>query len=330
MDLSIIIVHYNTPKLLYNCVYSINNSNTKISYEILIIDNNSKNKNEYELTSNFKSVKWINNEYNAGFSRANNIGIKNSSGKRILFLNPDTKINKGFLDKYIQSYNEINSKKNLGLLTCRIIAIKDQSLLIGSKLGFPNIRTIIKANPFIIYLRRKISIKKTSNYDPYIKHYMTHEIDIASGACFMISKSKIIDNDLFFDEDFFLYSEDVELSYRVKKKGMINYFLGDIEVFHINSASTSTFNNIDIQKYASELLFYIKAYGKTKFKIICFLIRLNLNLNIYLHRKNKLFDSLKNFKLQKIQLNKYSKVICSKFSSNSSSSVRFLKVNEYE
>ena len=329
MDLSIIIVHFNTPTLLNNCINSIINNHTSIQYEIIVVDNNSKFKNEKEI-SKLKSVKWINNNYNAGFSRGNNLGIKKAKGEYILLLNPDTEIKKGFLDQFVMSYKKIDANQKLGLLTCRIKSIKDNSLLVGSKVGFPSLKILFNENPIIIYIRRKLGISHSKNYNAYSKHNFDHEVDVVSGSCAMIKKSKLFDLDLFLDEDFFLYSEDVEWSFRIKKNKLKNYFLAKIEVFHVNSASTGNLNRLQSQKFASELLFYYKAYGKFSFYLIHFIIKLNIKLNIYLHRKNKLFDKLKIYELRKIELTEFSKIIRTQFSPFPSSSKHFLKLFDYE
>ncbi len=201
MELSVIIVHYKTPQLLLDCVSSLWEFSDGVKLEVVIVDNDSTDDSEKRILNTFPQTKWIQSGYNAGFARANNLGIRNSTGEYILLLNPDTFIKEGFLEKMLANYKQLSQTQPLGLLGCRIISSVDGSLLVGTGRGFPGLSKYVKANPLVIkffptYVRKK-------KYTAQDMHYQNHEADFISGACVMIKKSKIEQHNLYLDEDFF-------------------------------------------------------------------------------------------------------------------------------
>jgi|688.fasta_scaffold78795_3 GT2 family glycosyltransferase len=290
MELSIIIVNYNTALLLEKCIFSILNFSSGLKFEIIVVDNDSQDDSKRIITEKFPQVVWLESGYNAGFSRANNIGIRNAKGDYVLLLNPDTEVKEDFLISLLAFYKQRDSKGDLGLLGCRIISLVDGSLLVGTGIGFPSIKKALKANPLIIRLQRVVKSVKTKKYNPKIMHYQNHEVDFVSGSCVMISKRKILEANLFLDEDFFLYSEDVEWSYRVKNSGFVNYFCGELEVYHINSASTDKLTSgKSFQILLSRFLFILKSYGVVYYLLYLFIVKANWWVSQIIDFKNKIF-----------------------------------------
>jgi GT2 family glycosyltransferase len=286
IEISIIIVHYKTPQLLLDCVRSLRENSDGIKLEVVVVDNDSKDESEQLILNAFPQTNWIQSGYNAGFARANNLGIRNSTGEYILLLNPDTFIKEGFLDKMLANYKELSNKENLGLLGCRIISSIDGSLLVGTGRGFQGLSKYLKANPLVIKLLPKYVVKK--NYIAEKMHYKNHEVDFVSGACVMIERQKIENYKLYLDEDFFLYYEDLEWSFRAKKSGLTNYFIAETEVFHVNSASTEANpvkNNIIL---TSEFLYLYKTLSSFQFWLLKHLLFVNFTLNtFFLKRRNQ-------------------------------------------
>lgn len=283
--LSIIIVHYKTPELLNKCLASIFTSITSELVEVIVVDNDSKDNSKELVLQVFPLVKWIDSGYNAGFARANNSGIRSAKGEYILLLNPDAYVKQKALITLLEYYKKLDVNNNLGLLTCRVLSSIDNNLQVGSGTEFPGLKKYLRANPIFI---KFFPNKATRPYDAPKMHYINHEIDFASGGCVMIKKSKILENDLFLDEDFFLYSEDVEWSFRVKKKGYVNYFCADVEVFHVNSASTGEMTDNKLSQITvSRFLMLLKSYGVLKFSLIQLLIRFNFRLQQIISWKNK-------------------------------------------
>ena len=299
--LSIIIVHYKTPELLLRCVDSIYETTPGELAEVIVVDNDSKDHSKELILQEFPQVKWIDSGYNAGFSRANNLGIRASKGEYVVLLNPDTYVQPVFFQKWLDFYKENDFGNQLGLLGCRIISSVDNTLLVGSGLGFPSWRKYLKANPFYI----KFFKTKETKYNAYEMHYQNHEADFISGACVMIKKSKIELHNLFLDEDFFLYFEDVEWSFRVKKKGYFNYFCADVEVFHVNSASTGQSDNKKKIMFVSELLYLYKTHTKFQFWLFQLLFRFNFFLNKWLLTRSGELEKLEVEKMYKTVFYKY-------------------------
>jgi GT2 family glycosyltransferase len=122
VDVSIVIVNYKTPDLLKACVQSIVSQTRDLSYEIIIVDNHSEDESEYLIKSIYPEVRWINSGYNAGFARANNLGIRNASGDYVLLLNSDTIVNEKTI---INTYNDYvaleKTGEKIGFLACQLI-----------------------------------------------------------------------------------------------------------------------------------------------------------------------------------------------------------------
>ncbi len=285
MQISIIILHYKTPYLLHRCVKSIVNSNTRLNYEIIIVDNDSQDNSKQLILKSFTDTIWIDAGYNSGFARGNNLGIRQAKGDYILLLNSDTIVQENFLDEFLTFYKDNDKNDQLGLLGCRIIGVENGNLLVGTGVGFRGLRTIIRANPIYLFFTRRKRTK--TEYIPKIMHYQNHEVDFVSGCCVMTKRSKVLEKELFLDEDFFLYSEDVEWSYRIKKKGFVNYFCGELEILHENGASSESNQKQKAQIQISEYLYYLKTNSKFNYNVLGALLNINFRLDLFLNRKRK-------------------------------------------
>jgi GT2 family glycosyltransferase len=289
MDLSIVIVSYKTPELVLGCIRSIFESGSSLKFEIIVVDNANDDGTKALIFDHFQEIVWIDAGYNAGFARANNLGIRRAKGDFMLALNPDTTIKYRFLDNLFSFYKtkNIEFKSKLGFLTCRIVSSLDQTLQVGSGKKFVGFKKEMAKNPIFIFLKRIITVSENS-YDPAVSHFENHEVDFVSGACFISEKLKIDANKLYFDEDFFLYYEDLELSYRSRKQGFRNYFCAELEIYHVNSASTSKITNKNYQINISEYLFYFKRFNRIHYLLMGYLIWFNFLLNrLLLKRKNE-------------------------------------------
>ena len=282
--LPIIIVHYKTPTLLLECVQSVLKENYDRGLEVIIVDNGGLTAEAMDKLDTLLCVKYINSGYNAGFARANNLGIHQASGRYVMLINPDSAIVPGFLNTMTNCYQAYEKKERLGLMGCRIVDPENgQVFEYGSGIGFWGISNIVKQNPFYIWARRKKAI--TNNYTAKEYHYNNHLVDVVSGACVMVNKDRLVDENLFLDEDFFLYYEDVEWSFRWKKRGFTNRLCGETELLHINSASTSRFSHKSAQILVSQYLFLLKTNPKFIYVLGGVLIWINLKLNQFLTKK---------------------------------------------
>lgn len=222
MDISIIIVNWNTGDLLYNCVQSIVKETLDVKYEIIIVDNNSKDSSCDNIEKDFKDVKIIYLNENLGFSKGNNLGINSAKGEYLLLLNPDTLILNNAIDK---AFREIKKYKDKKILMGVRLLNADRSLQLSSCnfLG-------IKNSVFSSYVY-------SEDY-----HYKNHESDWVMGA-FMMINTNFYNEIGKLNEDYFMYSEDMELCYKVKKNGGKVIFYSEAEIVHLyNQSGKNKFN----------------------------------------------------------------------------------------
>jgi GT2 family glycosyltransferase len=323
--ISVVIVHYKTPQLLLECVDSVFQSSPVELIEVIVVDNDSQDNSRELIGAKYSDVAWIDSGYNAGFARANNLGIRQAKGQYVVLLNPDTYVSAGFFQKWLDCYKKQDNNNQLGLLGCRIISAVDNSLLVGTGVGFPSWKKQLHANPIYIKFWKKNTRKK---YNAQEMHFKNHEADFISGACVMIKKSKIEQHNLYLDEDFFLYSEDVEWSFRVKKKGFFNYFCAEVQVFHVNSASTGHSENKKKIMFVSELLYFYKTHSKFQFWLFELIFNLNYKLNNWLLSRSGEWDKLEMEKSYKTIFDNYLPIIKSKYKRTPSSAKEYVRYVE--
>lgn len=260
MELSIIMVNYNTGTLLRDCLNSINKNIRGILFEIIVIDNNSQDQSVKIIKEEFKGVKLIENQKNLGFSKANNQGIAQSSGKYLLLLNPDTVITSGNVFSIIQ-YMEMH--RDIGILGTKIFDADGKIQL--SCRSFPSFKTAL----FTRYaLFTKLFPKNRLSADYLLSdwdHNAIRQVDWVSGACMLIRKGLLEDIGPL-DENFFMYCEDVDICLRAKKSGWKIAYFPDFSVIHHISGSSKglRFKNIFIH-HKSMLIFYKKHFKRNFF-----------------------------------------------------------------
>ena len=258
MDVSVIIVSYNCKNFLDICINSVLSSFSNISGEIIIIDNNSTDGTKKFIRKFKHNIVFIQNNTNLGFARANNIGSANAKGKFLLFLNPDTIIGENLIENYIKFYS---SKKNIGLLSCRMVD-GSGDFLPESKRNTPT---------------KLIALKKIFNFNNgYYSELDENEfgkVDVLCGANIFVEKNKF--NELGkFNEKYFMYGEDIELSVKSKLNGYENYYLGKNSIIHFKGES-----NNDYFKHLKNFYGAISIYQKNMGSSSHFL---NMFTNIFL------------------------------------------------
>lgn len=230
-QLSIVIVNYNVKYFLKQCIQSIYNSDFDHSYEIIVVDNNSHDDSLDMLSEDFPDVKVIANKENVGFSKANNQGFALAQSEYILILNPDTVIKEDTL----RICHDRIQDDHVGAIGVKMIDGKGQYLP-ESKRGFP---TPIHALWKMIGLSRLFP--KSAFFNKYYMGYLDDNkeahIDVLTGA-FLWTKKEILDKVGGFDEDYFMYGEDIELSYQIKKEGYELLYLPTTDIIHFKGEST--------------------------------------------------------------------------------------------
>ena len=204
----------------------------KIETEIFVVDNNSVDESVKYLQPKFTDVKFIINKINSGFAKANNQALIKATGKYILFLNPDTIVAEDCFEKCI-SFLEANKKA--GAVGVKMI---DGSgfYLKESKRGFPSpLVSFYKLSGLInVFPKSKIFARY---YLGNLKENENNEVDVLSGA-FMMIKKEVLDITGAFDEQFFMYAEDIDLSFRIQKANYYNYYLAETTIIHFKGEST--------------------------------------------------------------------------------------------
>jgi len=232
MKLSIIIVNYNVKYFLEQALLSVRNAIKHVDAEVFVVDNNSVDDSCQMVLQKFPEVKLIQNKSNPGFSIANNQAIEQSKGEYVLLLNPDTVVEEDTFEKCIAFMDAHPKSGGLG------VKMIDGSgkFLPESKRGFPS--------PFVAFcktfgLSRIFPKSKTFNryHLGFLDKNKTHEVDVLAGAFMMLRKS-VLDKIGLLDESFFMYGEDIDLSYRIVKAGYKNYYFADTTIIHYKGEST--------------------------------------------------------------------------------------------
>ena len=255
-DVSIIIVNWNTEKLLRDCLKSVYAETKKYSYEVIVVDNNSPDNSAEMVRKEFPEAVLIANEDNKGFAPANNQGIEIATGKNIFLLNPDTVVLNGAIDKMMDFLYEPGHEPK-GIITCKLLN-GDGSLQKSVNSFFTLMRSYFE-NRFFENILAKIN-KKNTKYLSLWDHSDFREIDWAFGAVMLISEAAYKKVGLL-DERFYIYAEEMDYYMRTKQAGFKSYFLPDVEITHYGkSSSRQRRAAMFIQNYKSFYIFLKKHY----------------------------------------------------------------------
>ena len=254
--LSVIIVNYNVKYFLEQCLYSVQKAMEGIAGEIIVVDNCSTDGSMDYLRPVFPSVQFIANTENLGFSKANNQGWRIARGDYILFLNPDTIIPE---DSLQLSLSAMEQDARIGALGIRMIDGSGQYLP-ESKRGNPGAKTSFFKLSGLARLFPQSPV--------FARYYLGHlsprqsqEVEVLAGAYMMVRKN-VLDATNGFDERFFMYGEDVDLSYRIRGMGYKNWWLAGSSIIHFKGESTRKDAKYVILFYKAMALFVEKHYGR--------------------------------------------------------------------
>lgn len=269
MQLSVIIVNYNVKHFLEQCLHSVQKAMTGINGEVIVVDNNSSDDSIDYLEPIFSTIRFVRNTENKGFSKACNQGLRLASGEYILFLNPDTIIPEDCFHKCISFFQAHGDAGAIG------IKMLDGSgkFLNESKRSFPNPLTS---------LYKLFGFSKLFPESPvFSKYHLGHldenesnEVDVLAGA-FMMIRKKVLDEVGSFDEIFFMYGEDVDLSYRIQKAGYKNFYFAGSSIIHFKGESTRRGSMNYVRMFYKAMSDFVrKHYGGSKAGLYIFLINL--------------------------------------------------------
>ena len=257
MQLSVIILNYNVRYFLEQCVLSVQSALKTIDSEIIVIDNNSQDDSCEMMKQHFPNVKLIQNNENIGFPKGNNIGVTQAQGEYICILNPDTVVAEDTFTKILNFVTSSGVEKNdLGILGCKLIDGAG-NFLPESKRGVPT--------PWVAFTKITGLYKLFPNSETFGKYYAQHinesqtgKVEILVGA-FMFMKRDLYFEVGGFDEDCFMYSDDIDLSYRVLKEGKFNYYFHETTVIHYKGESTIK-DEIYMKRFQEAMNFFYKKH----------------------------------------------------------------------
>ena len=282
--LSIVIVNYNVKNLLKKCLKSIFKYQKYIEFEVIVVDNSSKDYSQQMLKRDFPQVQLIENKRNLGFSRACNQGIKESQGRYILLLNPDTELTPGGFKKMI---NFMDSKPEVGI--CGPKMIDQKGNIQFSCRSFPSYLTAISSGQSIL--------NRLFPHNPLSRKYLLKdqdrnqrmEVDWVSGSC-LLTKRGVFEKIGLLDERFFMYVEDVDFCFRAKQAGFsVHYFPNSVVIHHIGKSTRRKKTKMLVEHHRSMYLFYKKHHHLHFFLsgIVFFGIWIRLGLSVWTNSTGK-------------------------------------------
>ena len=269
MKLSVIIVNYNVEHFLEQCLNSVKAAAKQVSTEVIVVDNNSVDGSLQMMANKFPDITLIANKDNRGFSKANNQGMRIAKGEYVLLLNPDTVVE---ADTFKKVVDFMDAHPDAGGLGVKMVDGKGV-FLPESKRGLPTpaasfykmfgvSRLFPKSKRFSSYHQGHLSMKETN------------EIEILSGA-FMLMRKEALDKAGLLDEDFFMYGEDIDLSYRILKAGYKNYYFPHTTIIHYKGESTKKDSvNYVVVFYKAMIIFAKKHFSQKNARMFSFLIHM--------------------------------------------------------
>jgi GT2 family glycosyltransferase len=259
MQLSVIILNYNVRYFLELCVLSVQKAIQNLDAEIIVIDNNSSDDSCTMMKQRFPNIKFIQNKENSGFPKGNNIGVAQAKGEYICILNPDTVVAEDTFEKILNS-KLITHNSQLGIIGCKLIE-GTGNFLPESKRGIPT-PWVAFTKIFGLYKLFPKSSLFNKYYAQHLYENQTGKVDVLVGA-FMVMKRELYNELGGFDENCFMYADDIDLSYRALQNGKSNYYFAETTVIHYKGESTT--RDQKYMKHFQEAMqfFYKKHFRKS-------------------------------------------------------------------
>ncbi len=285
MKLSIVIVNYNVEHFLEQCLFSVRKAIANIDAEVYVVDNNSVDGSLKMLAKKFPEVKVIANKDNVGFSRANNQAIRVSTGEYVLLLNPDTVVED---DTFTKTIEFMDSHPDAGGLGVKMVDGKGR-FLPESKRGLPT--------PATAFYKMFGLAKLFPHSKRFARYYLGHldndeinEVEILAGA-FMLMRRETLDKCGLLDETFFMYGEDIDLSYRIILAGYKNYYYPKTRIIHYKGESTKkTSVNYVLVFYKAMEIFVRKHFATKGAKMYSSLINVAIYVKAFLALISQFFS----------------------------------------
>lgn len=282
--LTIIVLNYNAGDYLIDCLNSIRQLETEVEVKTVVIDNASRDTSIEKAKEKFPQFEYILNDKNLGFGAGNNIGLRQVETEYVLLLNPDTQLEKGVIP-FLLKFMDDNPL--VGASSCKVLLPNGQVDLTAHR-GFP---TPLAS---LLYFFGNNSLYHLTDRDLN----STHEVDAITGA-FFLARMQVLKKLNFFDEDFFLYAEDLDLCYRIKQLGFKIMYIPSVAILHNKGLSSGikkhsqTLSSADLATrkrsidsfYQTMKIFYKKHYEKKYPTVLNWLIYLGINLKWFLAKR---------------------------------------------
>jgi len=262
MDLSIIIVNYNTKKLLRDTIQSVIDTVDSTKYEIIVVDNASNDGSIELVKKQYPQVMLIENKDNLGFPKANNIGIREALGEYILLLNSDTKVLDHCIEKCLE-YMDMNF--NVGALGCKLV-LANGKLDHACKRGFPTPKASLY---YILKLHKLFPLSK--RFGEYTLNYLPideiNEVDALTGA-FMMLRKEVINKVGPLDETFFMYGEDLDWCFRIKDAGYKVIYYPEAVTIHYKGGSSKRKRYKTIYEFHRAMYIFYNKHYRNKYNFV--------------------------------------------------------------
>jgi GT2 family glycosyltransferase len=275
LDLSIIIVNYNVKEFLQNLIHSIEKAAVNLTKEIIIIDNASDDGSVEFIKDKLPQVKLIANKTNLGFGKANNIGLKQATGKYLLLINPDTIVAEDTFEKMISFFE---SDKAVGLAGCKILN-PDGTFQLACRRSFPGPWTSFTKVTGLSTLFPRSKIFARYNLT-YLDENQTYEVDAISGS-FMMMRKEVYEKVGGFDEQFFMYGEDLDLCYRIQKAGYKVFYVHSTQIIHYKGESTKRSSFDETRVFYNAMHLFVKKHLSSSF-LVGLILRIAIALRSFI------------------------------------------------
>ena len=277
MQVSVIIVSYNVRHFLEQCLYALTRATAGIQAEILVVDNASADGSTRYLQPRFPTVIFIENARNTGFAKANNQALGRATGRYILFLNPDTIVAEDSLSKCLQL---METQPATGACGVRMLDGSGR-FLPESRRGFPSLQASFYRLSGLAALFPR-SQRFARYYMGHLEEKTSHEVEVLAGA-FLFVRKAVLDTTGGFDERFFMYGEDIDLSYRIRQAGYKNYYLADTAIIHFKGESTKKDQLQHIRHFYGAMEIFTRKYNHpARAGMLCLFIQVYTRLRLLL------------------------------------------------
>lgn len=266
VSLSVIIVSYNVKYFLEQCLHTVRRASGGLRVEVIVVDNASADGSVAYLEPLFPEVQFLGSATNMGFAKACNLGYRHSSGSHVLFLNPDVLLGEDTLHTCLRFFA---TNPDAGGVGVRMIDGSGR-FLPESKRGFPTPLTALFKLTGLSALAPRSRVF-SRYYLGHLSEEQNQQVDVLAGA-FMMMPRTVLEQTGAFDEAFFMYGEDIDLSYRIKQAGFANYYLADTTIIHFKGESTRRASIRYVRMFYNAMSIFVRKHYRGSLATLLYLL----------------------------------------------------------